>query len=116
MDCGCGAQVALPTMRSWLRGYLGAHMGREWGKRRRKFSHLLFCCVNWYGPAWSASVSISACAHSQKHIIVDNVFIVVVTYVYNIHAVRTHSTDRTVSNSSRAHHIYDIYAFIILCL
>ena len=41
---------------------------------------------------------------------------IVVTYAYNIHAVRTHSTDRTVSYSSRTHHIYDIYAFIILCL
>ena len=38
------------------------------------------------------------------------------TYAYNIHAVRTHSTDRTVPYSSRTHHIYDIYAFIILCL
>ena len=40
----------------------------------------------------------------------------VVTYAYNIHAVRTHSTDRTVSYSSRTHLIYDTYAFIILCL
>ena len=41
----------------------------------------------------------------------------VVTYAYNIHAVlRTHSTDCTVSYSSRTHLIYDTYAFIILCL
>ena len=40
----------------------------------------------------------------------------VVTFTYNIHAVRTHSTDRTASYSSRTYHIYDIYAFIILCL
>ena len=32
----------------------------------------------------------------------------VVTYAYNIHAVRTHSTDRTVSYSSRTHHIRHI--------
>ena len=44
MDCGCRAQAALPAMRSWLNGYLGVHMGREWGKRR-KFSCLLFCCL-----------------------------------------------------------------------
>ena len=28
------------------------------------------------------------------------------TYAYNVHAVRTHSTDRTVSYSSRTHHTY----------
>ena len=35
-DCGYGTQAALPTMRSGLRGYLGTHMGRGWGKRRRE--------------------------------------------------------------------------------
>ena len=44
MDCGCGAQAALPTMHevlaSWL---LECAMGRGWGKKR-KFSSLLFCC------------------------------------------------------------------------
>ena len=44
MDCGCGAQAALPAMRSRVHGYLGAHMGREWGKRKRGFSCLLFSC------------------------------------------------------------------------
>ena len=44
MDCGCGAQAALPAMRSRVHGYLGAHMGRAWGKRRRGFSRLLFSC------------------------------------------------------------------------
>ena len=37
----------------------------------------------------------------------------VVTYAYNSHAVRTHSTDHTVSCFSRTHHMYDTYAFII---
>ena len=33
----------------------------------------------------------------------------VVTYAYNVHSVlRTHSTDRTVSYSSRTHLIYDM--------
>ena len=36
MDCGCGAQAALPTMRFWVHDYLGTHMGRDWGKRRRE--------------------------------------------------------------------------------
>ena len=40
----------------------------------------------------------------------------VVTYAYNVHAVRTHYTDRPASYSSRTHDIYDTYAFIILCL
>ena len=34
-------------------------MGREWGKRRREFSYLLFCwrgTVAEQGSAWSASV------------------------------------------------------------
>ena len=44
MDCECGAQAVLSAMRSWLHGCLGAHMGRKWGKRRRKFYCLLFCC------------------------------------------------------------------------
>ena len=43
--------------------YLGARMGREWGKRKRKFSCLLFCCPMLVGEtdraeqgsAWSAS-------------------------------------------------------------
>ena len=38
----------------------------------------------------------------------------VVTYAYNLHAVRTHHSDRTASYSSRTHDIYDTYAFIIL--
>ena len=42
MDCGRGAQAALLAMRSWVHGYLDAHMGREWRKKRRGFSCMLF--------------------------------------------------------------------------
>ena len=44
MDCGYGAQAGLPAKRFCLHGYLGSHMGREWGKVRREFSCLFFRC------------------------------------------------------------------------
>ena len=39
----CGAQAAPPTMMARLHSYLGMHMGREWGKKKKGSSFLLFC-------------------------------------------------------------------------
>ena len=61
MDCGCGAQAALLSMRARRQGNLGAHMGSEWGKKRMESLFMLFCCPLLagdraeQGSAWSAS-------------------------------------------------------------
>ena len=61
--------------RPWCLGLIAAcaprDMGREWGKRRREFSCLLFCwlgTVAEQGSAWSASIYIYIYLYIHTHI------------------------------------------------